>query len=101
MSAESPVPSDRYLGWCGSRFVPVTVRFTHSTLDSIRHLSASPPWLIGEGGADCARAQGGGDGKAGGGQLNRRQGESQADHGCERKPDHGTPAEMGTSATTG
>jgi hypothetical protein len=27
--------------------------------------------------------------------------ESQADHGCERKPDQATPAEMATSATTG
>ena len=102
ISAAWPVPSPELSTWVECvRFIHVTVRFTHSTLDSIRHLSATPPCSIGEAGADCARGQDGGDGKAGGGQHNRRHCESQADHGCERKPDQATPAERATSATTG
>jgi hypothetical protein len=94
ISAAWPVPSPELSTWAECvRFIHVTVRFTRSTLDSIRHLSSTPPCLICEAGADCARGQDGGDGKARGGQHNRRHGESQADHGCERKPDQATPAE--------
>jgi hypothetical protein len=43
ISAAWPVPSPELSTWveCG-RFIHVTVRFTHSTLDSIRHHSATP-----------------------------------------------------------